>query len=85
VGHVALVGTGLIGGSIGLALTRAGREVIAVDAQPEQAARAVEMGAATAVAATMTDAAVGAGDRAGDGDRARSFRLCWTVVNWSDL
>ena len=59
-GHVALVGTGLIGGSIGLALTRAGREVLALDARPDQAGRAVEMGAATAVAASMAEAVTGA-------------------------
>jgi prephenate dehydrogenase len=60
VGHVALVGTGLIGGSIGLALTRAGREVVAVDVQPDQTALAVEMGAATTAAASLVDAVAGA-------------------------
>jgi prephenate dehydrogenase len=60
--RVALVGTGLIGGSIGLALTRAGVEVHAFDADPDQAARAVAMGAvadlADSVEAAVHDADV---------------------------
>ncbi len=58
--RVAIVGAGLIGGSIGLALTRAGADVRTFDADPEQAARAVEMGAAADVAESMLDAAHGA-------------------------
>jgi prephenate dehydrogenase len=57
--RVALVGTGLIGGSIGLALMRAGAEVRAYDADPEQAERAVAMGAATEVAASIEAAVAG--------------------------
>lgn len=45
--RVVVVGTGLIGGSIGLALRRAtDAELIAVDADPRSARRAVEVGAA---------------------------------------
>ncbi len=40
-----LVGTGLIGGSIGLALRQKGWVVSGVDADPERAARALELGA----------------------------------------
>ena len=36
-----LVGTGLIGGSLGLALKRAGWEVVGTDRDPERAAAAV--------------------------------------------
>ena len=39
---VALLGTGLVGGSIGLALTKAGVAVRGYDAAPEVAARAAE-------------------------------------------
>jgi prephenate dehydrogenase len=51
--RVALVGTGLIGGSIGLALTRAGVEVRAFDADQDQAAIAVSMGAVADVAGSI--------------------------------
>ncbi len=57
--RVALVGTGLIGGSIGLALTRAGAEVRAFDADPDQAAQAVAMGAAADVAGSVAEAVRG--------------------------
>ena len=40
-----LVGTGLIGGSIGLALRKAGWEVVGTDRDPDRAAAAVERGA----------------------------------------
>jgi prephenate dehydrogenase len=40
-----VVGTGLIGGSVGLALRSAGWHVIGIDAVPEVAARALEVGA----------------------------------------
>ncbi len=56
---VALIGTGLIGGSIGLAL-KAGTDttiVVAFDTDAAAAKRAVERGAADVVAATATDAA----------------------------
>jgi prephenate dehydrogenase len=60
VGRVGLVGAGLIGGSIGLALTRAGVEVRVVDAVPSRAAEAVAMGAATAAVATIAEVVDGA-------------------------
>ena len=55
--RVALIGTGLIGGSIGLALTRAGVEVRAFDADPEQATALVAMGGAADVAESLEGAA----------------------------
>jgi prephenate dehydrogenase len=58
---VALIGTGLIGGSLGMAL-KANTDVVVVafDRDPAAAARAVERGAADEVAATAADAATGA-------------------------
>ncbi|MGZ4241811.1 MAG: prephenate dehydrogenase/arogenate dehydrogenase family protein [Actinomycetota bacterium] len=57
---VAIIGTGLIGGSIGLALKRStGATVIAFDQDPSTAARAVERGAADGVARTAGEAAAG--------------------------
>src|SRR4051794_26816610 len=57
-----VIGTGLIGGSIGLALRAQGWHVSGTDAQPERAARAVELGAVDAVGidpdATITFVAV---------------------------
>jgi prephenate dehydrogenase len=47
--RVALVGTGLIGGSVGLALRSAGWHVTGSDRDPEVAARALELGALDAV------------------------------------
>ncbi|MGZ4690665.1 MAG: prephenate dehydrogenase/arogenate dehydrogenase family protein [Acidimicrobiia bacterium] len=58
--RVALVGTGLIGGSIGLALTRAGVEVRAVDVDPDQAGRAVAMGAVAEVVGSIEAVVPGA-------------------------
>ena len=43
--HVRIVGTGLIGASIGLALVRAGQEVSLVDASPTATALARDLGA----------------------------------------
>lgn len=43
--RIAIVGTGLIGGSIGLALRRAGHEVVGVERDPQRAALALEVGA----------------------------------------
>lgn len=57
---VALIGTGLIGGSIGLALRRDGTEVRAFDRDPERAAAAKELGVADSVAATVAEAVRGA-------------------------
>ena len=48
--RVALIGTGLIGGSIGLALSRAGMEVRGFDADPSRAAGALSIGAVAAIA-----------------------------------
>ncbi len=47
--RVTIIGTGLIGGSIGLGLRRAGWTVHAVDRDPSVAERAVEIGAADAI------------------------------------
>ncbi|MDQ4132227.1 MAG: prephenate dehydrogenase/arogenate dehydrogenase family protein, partial [Actinomycetota bacterium] len=44
-----MVGTGLIGGSIGLALRARGWHVSGTDADPARAAKAVELGALDAV------------------------------------
>jgi prephenate dehydrogenase len=48
-GRAAVVGTGLIGGSIGLALRARGWHVTGRDADPARAARALELGALDAV------------------------------------
>jgi prephenate dehydrogenase len=45
VGRAAVVGTGLIGGSLGLALRSRGWWVVGSDSEPEQARRALELGA----------------------------------------
>lgn len=58
--RVAIVGTGLMGGSIGLALTRAGVEVVGHDLDAARGARAVEIGAVTRFAATLAEAIEGA-------------------------
>lgn len=58
--QVAVVGTGLIGGSLGKALVRAGYEVVGFDADRERLATAVEEGAVSAVAASVEEAATGA-------------------------
>ncbi len=47
--RATLVGSGLIGGSIGLALRRAGWHVVGTDRDPARAARAVERGALDAI------------------------------------
>jgi prephenate dehydrogenase len=60
--RVALLGTGLIGGSIGLALRRLPEveAVVAYDIDPGVAQRALERGAATATAGTPEEAVEGA-------------------------
>jgi prephenate dehydrogenase len=58
--RVALVGTGLIGGSIGLALTRAGIGVRGFDADADRLARALELGAVAETAGSLEDAVTGA-------------------------
>ncbi|MCZ7526018.1 MAG: prephenate dehydrogenase [Acidimicrobiia bacterium] len=52
----AVIGTGLIGGSIGLALGRAEFEVHGVDRDRERLGRAVELGAAAVAAESVEDA-----------------------------
>lgn len=58
---VAILGTGLIGGSIGLALRSVPevRRIVAYDRDPRSAQRAVERGAADAHASTPAEAAEG--------------------------
>jgi prephenate dehydrogenase len=55
-----VLGTGLIGGSIGLALVRHHIEVIGFDISNERTARAEKLGAVTSVAASLDDAVHGA-------------------------
>lgn len=58
--RLAILGTGLIGGSIGLAARRASIEVVGYDADPASMQQALERGAATAVASTPEEAVAGA-------------------------
>jgi prephenate dehydrogenase len=60
VGTVAVVGTGLIGGSLGLALRRAGLRVQGYDADADRLARAVARGAVDEAAPSLLDAYAGA-------------------------
>jgi prephenate dehydrogenase len=55
--RVGIVGTGLVGASIGLALTRDGVTVRGFDTDPRRAAQAVERGAATEAVPTLTEVA----------------------------
>ena len=57
---VAVVGTGLIGGSLGLALRRAGLRVRGYDADADRLARAVARGAIDAAAPSLLEAFAGA-------------------------
>jgi prephenate dehydrogenase len=57
---VALIGTGLIGGSIGLALRRDGVAVRGFDHDPTRAAAALELGAVDVLATGVADAVTGA-------------------------
>jgi prephenate dehydrogenase len=59
--RVAVLGTGLIGASVGAALARAGVEVCGFDRDERTSARAVELGA-IAAAATSVEAAVDGAD-----------------------
>lgn len=59
-GTVAVVGTGLIGGSLGLALRRAGFRVQGYDADPVRLARARERGAVDVAAGSLLEAYAGA-------------------------
>ncbi|HEX2738249.1 MAG TPA: prephenate dehydrogenase/arogenate dehydrogenase family protein, partial [Acidimicrobiia bacterium] len=58
--RVALIGTGLVGGSVGLALVRAGVEVVGFDRDDARAAAALARGAVTETAAELAMAVVGA-------------------------
>jgi prephenate dehydrogenase len=58
--RVALIGTGLVGGSVGLALVRAGVEVVGFDRDEARAAAALARGAVTETAAELAMAVVGA-------------------------
>ena len=59
-GTVAVVGTGLIGGSLGLALRRAGLRVRGYDADPARLARAIERGAVDDAAGSLAEVYAGA-------------------------
>ena len=48
-GRVGIIGAGLMGGSLGMALRGEGWFVTGTDAEPERAARGVELGAFDAV------------------------------------
>src|ERR671925_559549 len=59
--RVAVLGVGLIGGSIGLAARRSlGAEVIGFDPEPANAERGLELGALDRIAASVAEAARGA-------------------------
>jgi prephenate dehydrogenase len=62
ISRLALVGTGMIGGSLALALKRAGvvARVVGYDARPEAAARARELGIVDEVAPSAAEVARGA-------------------------
>jgi prephenate dehydrogenase len=59
-GRVAVVGTGLIGGSVGLALAARGFDVVGFDRDDSRLVRAKQLGAITEVAASLDDAVAGA-------------------------
>ena len=59
-GRVAVVGTGLIGGSVGLALAARGFEVVGFDHDESRLSRAKQLGAIGEIALTLADAVVGA-------------------------
>ena len=58
--RAAVIGTGLIGGSIGLALVELGHDVVGFDRDPDRLARARELGAVRSIAADLEEAATGA-------------------------
>jgi prephenate dehydrogenase len=58
--RVAVLGVGLIGGSIGLAARETGHEVVGWDVDPEAIAAAVEHGGIDTAAASAADAVAGA-------------------------
>jgi prephenate dehydrogenase len=59
-GRLALIGTGLIGGSIGLALGKSGFEVVGFDRDRARVEEALEAGAIGTVAETVAEAVTGA-------------------------
>jgi len=59
-GRVAVVGTGLIGGSVGLALTARGFDVVGYDRDEQRLARAKQLGAIGEGAASIDDAVAAA-------------------------
>ena len=59
-GRVAVLGTGLIGGSIAAALRAMGATVIGWDRDPTRSARAIEVGAIDGAVDTIADAVTGA-------------------------
>ena len=59
-GRVAVIGTGLIGGSVGLALGARGFDVVGWDRDDERLARAKQIGAIGEIAASIDDAVAGA-------------------------
>src|SRR5689334_7043662 len=60
--RVAILGLGLMGGSLGLALRAQAlaQEVVGYDARPEVAMRAIEFGAVTGACDTVAEAVTGA-------------------------
>ncbi|GMU77519.1 MAG: prephenate dehydrogenase [Acidimicrobiia bacterium] len=58
--RIAVVGTGLVGGSVGLAARARGHHVVGFDPDGDRAARALTMGALDAVAADLPGAVDGA-------------------------
>jgi prephenate dehydrogenase len=58
--RVAIIGTGLIGGSIGLALRDLGYEVVGYDRDEDRLGRALELGALDARASSVAEAAADA-------------------------
>lgn len=58
--RVAVIGTGLIGGSVGLALARRGYEVAGFDRDAARLRRAAELGAVTVAASDLAGAFAGA-------------------------
>jgi prephenate dehydrogenase len=55
--RVAVIGTGLVGGSIGLALAGLDHEVVGFDREPDHSSRAKELGAIDVIASSVADAA----------------------------
>src|SRR3954462_5604361 len=57
--RISVLGTGLIGGSIGLASRKAGAHVVGYDADPARLVRAVELGVVSEAAPSVADAIQG--------------------------